>query len=762
MSATDTPESAAAPPLAQLKRACAEIRELLATLVDQRVRAKETGRTLDKAALRAQRWRLLVLLRGVKAGLRATFTAADDWKSRVARQKDVVEAHQLKLQNLLYEKDHLLREIRRCRGFSTKEMDKIEFEGGKLPIVGDAETHRQHLDQLTKELETRKRMITQLKDLKERIEKIDAATQAKQAFLDGLRHEVAAIENATTGLQLYMGAPVTAQLNRQHEANQLAAPLYTLFCELEAYQIASDSSKAMGLSIVDAQPTTRTNKPGLHQKRSFPRALQNGGASASAALGDQDASSGQPAKRLKGPSRSPSVATASVAADAGHRAPPSRSPSVLRSKTQLALESGEVVATGVAEKLLALRPYDDESSASQQETPPVSTDLETLETVGGGTEDPAAADEDPSFQDLWKPSEKALLLSLSLAIEGESPEGTPAAAAFSLRFQYLPAARVVTAEVVKAQPAVAAPAHTLLMNLFPGDDGLALPRLACNYAFHEAAGAAQQELQFPSDAACRPYYWTQWICGLHPAKRLVLGDSDAGGAADAATAKRRPEPSVRSVMQQLVKRLVGSVHLTTQLGLLQRAAPATHVVFVHSTAAAQFPDAAKTQLESWQEIAPAPAHDVFQLFKDQAARAAFHLPTTGCRYFRVTFRSERAKMAAVVELSPEYPVRAPRFLFQPKTAASSSAESGQLSAYENQLKEIEVEVNAFYPELVTRASEHFLLMHQLRKVQLCFDMLSRALAGGSSATLCFGRERRGKDRRQAIVMDPVSKELRHR
>lgn len=53
-------------------------------------------------------------------------------------------------------------------------------------------------------------------------------------------------------------------------------------------------------------------------------------------------------------------------------------------------------------------------------------------------------------------------------------------------------------------------------------------------------------------------------------------------------------------------------------------------------------------------------------------------------------------------------------------------------------------------------------MHQLRKVQLCFDVLNSALADGSSASLCFGRERRGKDRRQAIVMDPVSKELRHR
>lgn len=512
-------------------------------------------------------------------------------------------------------------------------------------------------------------MITQLKELKERIEKIDAATQAKQAFLDGLRNEVAAIEDATKGLQLYMGEPVSAQLTRQHEANELPAPLYTLFCELEAYQIASDSSKAMGLAIVDAVPPTMTSTKtsGLHQKRSFPRALQNGGV-----LNDPDASSRQALKRLKGPSRSPSVAAASssgvaaistsqFAANALERAPPSRSPSVLRSKAQPALENGEVVATRVAEKLLALRPYDDDDSSV---SPPVSTDLETLVRDSGV---------DRSGQDLWKPSEKALLLTLSLAIDGESPEGTPTAATFSIRFQYLPVARVVTAEVVTAQPA--APTPMLLMNLFPGDDGLTLPRLACNYAFHETQ--THEELQFPTDAVCRPYYWTQWICGLHPAKRLRPDG-------DSAEAKRRPEPSVRSVMQQLVKRLVNSIHMTTQLARLQRAAPSTNVVFVHSAVAAQFPDAAKTHLESWNEIVPAPTHDVFQLFKDQATRAAFHLPTTGCRYFRVAFRSERAKMTAVVELSPEYPVRAPRFLFQPKTAATT--ESGQLSAYENQLK----------------------------------------------------------------------------
>lgn len=533
-------------------------------------------------------------------------------------------------------------------------------------------------------------MIAQLKELKARIEKIDAATQAKQAFLDGLRQEVAAIEDATKGLQLYMGAPVTAQLNRQHDANQLAAPLYTLFCELEAYQIASDSSKSMGLSVVDAKPTT--SKQGLHhQKRSFPRALQNGSAASPLSSGDQDK-----AKRLKGPSRSPSVAdtaaaiatTSSSAADAS-RAAPSRSPSVLRSKSALALESGEVVSTGTAEKLLALRPYEDESGASQQEEhSSVSADLETLEigSVTANTRSTRAGDEDPTddsdvtaaakCQDVWKPSEKALLLTLSLSIDGESPEGTVKAASFSILFQYLPVAKLVTAEMVKSQPVVTGTTHTILMNLFPGDDGLEIPRLSCNYEFMQASSAGQ-ELLFPSDATCRPYYWTQWICGLHPAKRL--GEDSAG----AVGAKRRPEPSVRNVMTQLVKRLVASVHLKKQLDLLQQAAP---VVFVHSAAKAQFPGDVKTQLESWKEIST-PAQDVFQLFKDQAERSAFHLSTTGCRYYRVVFKSDRVKMSAIVEIAPEYPVRAPRFMFQPKTASSSAkTENGQLSTYENQLK----------------------------------------------------------------------------
>lgn len=65
-------------------------------------------------------------------------------------------------------------------------------------------------------------------------------------------------------------------------------------------------------------------------------------------------------------------------------------------------------------------------------------------------------------------------------------------------------------------------------------------------------------------------------------------------------------------------------------------------------------------------------------------------------------------------------------------------------------------MNAHYDELVTNSTDSFLLLHQLRRVQLCLDVVHRGSGDG------FGRVRRGKDRRHAMVMDTASKDVRHR
>ncbi|RLN97643.1 hypothetical protein BBJ28_00004165 [Nothophytophthora sp. Chile5] len=683
--------------LRQLQQACKSLREDMTTMYEQRSRP-HGGQEPDEARLKQQRWRVLLLLGAIKAGLRDTFLVADERKARVQEKKGVAEAHQLQLQNLLYEKDHLLREIRRCRGFSLQ---------------------------------------AELKALKEKIAKVEAATETKQSFLDTLPQQLAGIEAATTGLQSYMGEPISAQRDRQHSASvELPTPLYALYCELEAYQTASgDAGKQLTLEIVDS---VGLNQARSFRKREFPSALDRNERSVSAA------------KKLKAPSRSPSTA---VNGTAPPLLPPSRAPSRSPSMKRGGVngiaqepESGEIVASHTAEKLLELRPHasasEEESSESKHQE-----DDESMEVLADPTE----------AVNLWKPHAKALQLTIAV----ESPLAS-ASGSFTLMFQHFTVAKVVTAGVVKTTPASYSHSshhQNILMNLFPGDDGVSVPRLAVNYAFRED-GEGNGEVEFPTDAACRPYYWAQWVCGLNPMKR-----ADASGSEEAP--RRRPEPSVRNVMSQLVKRFEAMVLLKKHLDQLTKVAAASTsstprtsddgTLFVHPLASHLFPREVKTHLEDWKEM-PAPTQDIFQPVK----RPQFHMSMLGCRYYRAGFKNGRAKVSAIVEIAPEYPIRAPRFLFQPRSASSNKAmDKDQLPLYENQLK-LEVEVNAFYDELIPKGSEHFLLLHQLRKVEMCFDVLCSAADGDADVPLCFGRERRGKDRRQAMVMDTAAKDLRHR
>ncbi|KAG6615836.1 Conserved coiled/coiled coil protein [Phytophthora cinnamomi] len=735
--------------LKQLQATCKALREEMTALYEQR----QAGGSRAKQ----RRWRVLLLLGAMKSGLRDTFLEADARRARVQEQKDVAEAHQLQLQNLLYEKDHLLREIGRCRGFSTKEMDKIEFADGDVPIDVDPDVHRRHLDQLTQELHARKRLQAELKDIKLKIAKVEDATETKQAFLNALPDHLAGIEAATAGLQKYMGEPVSAQRNRHQAAGaELPTPLYALYCELEAYQTASgEAGKQLTLEIVDA---VGVKHAGAFRKRGFPAALERQ-EHAPAAV-----------KRLKAPSRSPSASVNGATPPPTHSRAPSRSPSAKRAAQEP--ESGEIVAAHTAEKLLELRPH--VSPSEDEETKEENSELKHPHQEH---EENAEATRAPA-QNLWKPHAKALQLTVSVAAplnaDKSGTAGKTVSGSFTVMFQFFPVAKVVTAEVVKTIPATfnhGSHQRSILMNLFPGDDGLAVPHLAVNYAFQEDS-EERIEVEFPANATCRPYYWAQWICGLDPMKRPDPSEMEVDATEE--KPRRRPEPSVRNVMSQLVKRFVSTVVLKKHLDQLAKSTGGAHrsedgdAHFVHPLARHLFPHEVKTRLEEWKESAT-PPQDVFQLFRESSAhstrpRAQFHLPTTGCRYFRASFKNGSTSVSAIVEISPEYPVRAPRFIFQPRSSTSSRApDKNQFPVYENQLKELEIEVNAYYNELTPKGSEHYLLLHQLRKIEVCFDVLCNAAADGDAdVSLCFGRERRGKDRRQAMVMDTAAKELRHR
>ncbi|OQR92509.1 hypothetical protein THRCLA_08686, partial [Thraustotheca clavata] len=274
-----------------LSAACSNLRSCLSALLQ--ANDTEVSKRVPQA---------LLLLQKIKGSTRDTFLEAEGWRKRVADQKDLVEAHHLKLQNLMYEKDHLLREIKRCRGFEMKEMDKIDFPEGQLPVTVDPDMHAEHLLRLATEKEAREEMYEQQQQLNTQISEIDEATLEKRAFMESLPAEIAAIEEASRPLQNLLAIPFTTMDHtRQQDAKELSSPLYVLYCELDAYMKAMDCD-TIDLAVVTAPPVLPVTR--FNSRK---------GIATSASIETKENDNGEkPAKRMKTTSRSPSPSVAAT------------------------------------------------------------------------------------------------------------------------------------------------------------------------------------------------------------------------------------------------------------------------------------------------------------------------------------------------------------------------------------------------------------------------------------------------------------------
>lgn len=122
-------------------------------------------------------------------------------------------------------------------------------------------------------------------------------------------------------------------------------------------------------------------------------------------------------------------------------------------------------------------------------------------------------------------------------------------------------------------------------------------------------------------------------------------------------------------------------------------------------------------------------------------------------YYKCALQTHaNATLQVIIELSPEYPYRAPRFLLQPR--------DGSAETYDPCLKDVEAELNGSYDELVDYDddSKGHLLSHQLCKLQTM-------LAGFHDVKKempTFGRISRGRDRKRPVAYDPRARANTHR
>ena len=187
------------------------------------------------------------------------------------RQKSQLEASKLIYHNLVYERDHLLREIEACKKFENVELEKLAKSEGydimssylsscistgkNVSEPMDQASHQAIMEKLTDEIYSRKNLQKELEDMEAECIRLKKVTEKNKRFLSSIPGHLTSIERATMPLQKHfdVNKMFTGSLRRERyeRASKLEAPLYTLCCQLEAY--ADANSHVASVDVVDSK-----------------------------------------------------------------------------------------------------------------------------------------------------------------------------------------------------------------------------------------------------------------------------------------------------------------------------------------------------------------------------------------------------------------------------------------------------------------------------------------------------------------------------
>lgn len=158
-------------------------------------------------------------LAAVKALSRKTWLALDRSREAVQKENIRTDAHHLSLENLLYERSCIQREVDRCREFPTPELDRIPLEplaagatlddGTAVFVAGDE--RQTFLNRLRHEMEARQRLERQLGERRAALASIEKArfifescsgnaSIEKARFIEALPEHAAALRAALAPL----------------------------------------------------------------------------------------------------------------------------------------------------------------------------------------------------------------------------------------------------------------------------------------------------------------------------------------------------------------------------------------------------------------------------------------------------------------------------------------------------------------------------------------------------------------------------------
>lgn len=198
-------------------------------------------------------------------------------KAEAVRQRRLqIEEGNLLLQNLIYERACMEREISACKDFHLKELSTMACEETKgvpndpstlttqqisdiiktflgsdinLPSA-DRQLHQQRLDFIAQQISERKLLQKELEDALSKKAILENENESKQQFLTSLPTQLETIEKATLPLQKYFKLRNSEWRERFARAKLLSRPLYILYSQLVAYvEYARDGAEGIEMSV---------------------------------------------------------------------------------------------------------------------------------------------------------------------------------------------------------------------------------------------------------------------------------------------------------------------------------------------------------------------------------------------------------------------------------------------------------------------------------------------------------------------------------
>eukprot|EP00656_Telonema_subtile_P022967 TRINITY_DN2425_c0_g1_i5.p1 TRINITY_DN2425_c0_g1~~TRINITY_DN2425_c0_g1_i5.p1 ORF type:complete len:554 (-),score=185.66 TRINITY_DN2425_c0_g1_i5:45-1706(-) len=171
-------------------------------------------------------------------------------KRETLAKKQEIDATNLLLYNLNYEKNHFAKQIRSCHDFrgsySTIELASVDDFKQNAPAelsgVDAGDAHKLMLNRLAYELQERKRLCAQREALQKKKQALIASNEKKSLFLSGLHQNLKALEEATVPIQENLGIRHSEFATEFRNAHHLPRALYVLYLQAVSYRDSFEQS----------------------------------------------------------------------------------------------------------------------------------------------------------------------------------------------------------------------------------------------------------------------------------------------------------------------------------------------------------------------------------------------------------------------------------------------------------------------------------------------------------------------------------------